>query len=538
MFVAKVLKAAALSVALSAGLMGAAQAVTLNLHNGSDPRTLDPAKASGNWEDRVISDMIEGLMTLDIKGNPILGQAASYEISDDKMTYTFTLRDDIFWSDGTPVTAKDFVTGLERLANPATASEYAYLMSFITGFSQINDGSVTDMSTLGVKALDDKHVEYKLNGPTPYFLGALTHYTAYPVPTHVVEAKGEDWSAPANIVGNGPYHVIEWVPGSYLKSVKNDLYYDAANVQIDEIMYYVLEDNPAALNRYRAGEFDILSDFPPDQYQMLQANYSGQAHVAPFLGVYYYNMNQLEGNVLADKDIRKALSISVMREVIGPEVLGTGELPAYGWVPPGASNYEGEQYLPEWADTPYEERVAEAKAILESKGYTAQNPLPLRLRYNINDAHQRIAIAIAAMWEPIGVKIEMLTAEGGVHYDALESGDFEVGRAGWIMDYDDPSNVLDLLKSGVQQGDRINWGNNYGRWSNAEYDSLLAQAANEVDLVKRAGLMHQAEKIAMDDFAVMPIYWYVSNWVVSPKVTGFEDNAADRHFVRYMTKSE
>ncbi len=538
MIVAKFLKAAALSVALTAGLIGTAQAVTLNYHNGADPRTLDPAKQSGNWEDRPISSMIEGLMTIDAKGTPILGQAASYEISEDGLTYTFTLRDDIFWSDGTPVTAKDFVTGIHRLADPAIAAEYAYLMGFVEGFSAVNDGSVTDFNTIGVKALDDKTVEYKLNAPTAFFLGALTHPTAYPAPTHKVEEFGEDWASAANLVGNGPYVVVEWVPGSYLRAVKNEMYYDAANVQIDEIVFHILEDEAAALNRYKAGEFDLLSDFPTDQYAALQQNNPGEAHVAPFLGVYYYNLNQTEGSVLADIDIRKALSMAVNREVIGPEILTTGELPAYGWVPPGTSNYEGEQYLPDWADLPYDQKVAEAAAIMASKGYTQANPLTITLRYNINVAHERIAVAIASMWEQIGVRAELMSAETGVHYDALEAGDFTVGRAGWLLDYDDPSNMLELLKTGVPQGDTINWGNNYGRYSNPEYDALLAKAATETDLTVRAGILHEAERLAMDQFASMPIYYYVSNWVVSPKVTGFEDNAVDRHLVRYLSKAE
>ena len=532
------LKATLIAGAAALMMSTSALAVTLNLHNGPDPRTLDPGKASGVWEDRPISDMIEGLMTIDPKGQPILGQAASYEVSEDGLTYTFKLRDDIFWSDGTPVTAKDFVTGMQRLANPATASEYAYLMNFIAGFPEVNSGDNKDVTSIGVKAIDDKTVEYKLTTPTPYFVAALTHYTGFPVPSHVVEKAGEDWSKVGTIVGNGPYVVTEWVPGSYIKSIKNDKYYDAENVQIDEIMYHILEDIPAALNRYRAGEFDILSDFPPDQYEMLQRDYAGQAHVAPFLGVYYYNMNQSEGSVLADMDVRKALSLAVNREVIGPDILGTGELPAYGWVPPGVANYEGEQYMPDWATLPYEEKVAQAKTIMEGKGYTQANPLPIRLRYNINDAHQRIAVAIAAMWEQIGVKVELITAEGGPHYDALEAGDFEIGRAGWIMDYDDASNMLDLLKCGTKQGDTINWGNNYGRYCNPKFDELMTEASKETDLVKRAGYLHEAEKLAMDEFANMPIYYYVSNWVVSPKISGFEDNAADKHLVKYLSKSE
>lgn len=531
MKITRALKGAAAFGTLALLLMStSAMAVTLNLHNGGDPRTLDPAKASGNWEDRPISDMIEGLMTLDAKGETILGQAASYEISEDGLTYTFTIRDDASWSDGTPVTANDFVTGMQRLALPATASEYAYLMNFIKGFAAINDGSETDLSTLGVTAVDDKTVRYELSTPTPYFLSALTHYTAYPVPAHKVEELGDAWSSAGNIIGNGPYVVTEWVPGSYLKSVKNDLYYDAENVQIDEVIYHIVEEDAAALNRYRAGEFDILSSFPADQYELLQQQYAGQAHVAPFLGIYYYVMNQQDGSVLQDVNIRRALSTTIMREVIGPEVLGTGEVPAYGWVPPGTSNYEGEDYMPAWASEPYEDRVAAAKAAMEAAGYTPENPLTLQLRYNTSENHQRIAVAIGAMWEQIGVKIELFNAEVGVHYDALQAGDFQVGRAGWLMDYDDASNTLELLKSGT--------GNNYGRYKNEEFDALLEEAARETDLVARAALLHRAEAIAMDEFGAIPIYYYVSKWVISPKISGFEDNAVDRHLVRYMSKSE
>ena len=515
----------------------AASAVTLQLHNGGDPRTLDPGQVSGNWEDRPVSDYIEGLMTIDAAGTPILGQAASYDVSEDGLVYTFTLRDDVMWSDGTPVTARDFVVGAQRLQDPAKAADYAYLMHFIKNAEAINSGEIADFDELGVKALDDKTVEITLNSPTPYLLGALAHYTAYPVPSHVVDEVGDQWTAMENIVGNGPYVPVEWVPGSHVRSVKNEHYYDAANVQIDEVVYHITEDDNSALNRYRAGEFDILSSFPADQYQLLQDQYPGEAHVAPFLGVYYYVMNQTDP-ALADVRVREALSISINREVIGPDVLGTGELPAYGWVPPGTSNYDGDDYAPAWASEDYDARIERAKTLMTEAGYGPDKPLNLQLRYNTNENHRRIAVAIGAMWEQIGVTIELFNAEVGPHYDALQAGDFQIGRAGWLMDYDDPSNMLDLLKTGISQGDGINWGNNYGRYSNEEYDSLLAQAATELDLVARAGLMHQAEAIAMDEFGVLPIYYYVSKWVVSPKISGFEDNAVDRHLVRYMSKAE
>ncbi|HEY0917695.1 MAG TPA: peptide ABC transporter substrate-binding protein, partial [Devosia sp.] len=341
---------------------GAAQAVTLNLGNGSEPGSLDPHKVSGDWENRIVGEYMEGLVAEDIRANAIPGQAESWTISDDGLVYTFKLRSDALWSDGVPVTAQHFVDAFQRLFDPATASEYAYLQTPIKNSAKIQSGEITDFSQLGVKAIDDKTLEITLEASTPYFLQALTHYTAYPIRKDVIEKFGDQWTQPGNIVGNGPYNIVEWVPGSYLRGVKSDTYYGKDALKIDEIRWENTEDLTAALNRYRAGELDILTDFPADQYEFLQQNYPGQAHVAPFLGIYYYVLNQSKPP-LDDVNVRKALSISVLRDVIGPDVLGTGELPAYGWVPDGTANYEGVPYAPEWAEQPYEQRVAEAKQL-------------------------------------------------------------------------------------------------------------------------------------------------------------------------------
>ncbi len=538
MKVTQVLKAVALGGVFMFATT-AAQAVTLNMMNGSEPGTLDPHQASGDWQNRIIGDYIEGLVAEDAMADVIPGQAESWDVSEDGLVYTFHLRDGIQWSDGEPVTASDFEFAFRRLFNPATASEYAYLQYPIVGGSEIADGSMpVDSADFGVKAIDDRTVEIRLEGPTPYFLQSLTHYTGFPVPQHVVEEHGADWTKPENIVSNGPYTVVEWVPGSYVRSVKSETYYDAANVQIDEVFYYVQEDLNAALNRYRAGEYDILTDSPNDAAQMITDTMPGEGRFSPFAGIHYYVINQ-EKAPFDNVDVRKALSIAINREIIGSDIWGTGEPPAYGWVPPGTANYEGvEVYKPAYVDMPYEERVAEAKALMEAAGYNAQNPLRLQIRYNTNDNHQRLAVAIAAMWEQIGVQAELFNAETAVHYDALRAGDFEIGRAGWLLDYSDPSNTLELLKTGTMQDGTMNWGNNYGRYSNAEVDALLDQAATEGDLVARAALLGQAEKIAMDEFGAIPLAYYLASNVVKPYITGFEDNPKDVHHTRWLTKTE
>ncbi|MBN8951254.1 MULTISPECIES: peptide ABC transporter substrate-binding protein [unclassified Rhizobium] len=505
-----------------------AHAATLNIHNGGDPTSLDPQKISGDWENRIDGDIFEGLVTEDPKDNPIPGQAASWTISPDQKVYTFKLRDGIKWSDGQPVTAQDFVFAFQRLMDPKTAAQYAYLQYTIHNAEKINKGEIKDLTQLGVKAIDDKTLEITLENPTPYFLNALMHYTAYPLPKHVVEAKGDQWVKIGNIVTNGPYKPTEWVPGSHVSMVKSDQYYDAKDVKIDKVNYYTLEDQAAALKRYRAGEFDILTSFPADQYDWIQKNLPGQAHVVPFLGTYYYVMNATKPP-FNDKRVRQALSMAVNREVIGPKILGTGELPMYSWVPPGTANY-GEPAYVSWKDEPYKQKVEEAKKLLKEAGFGPDHPLKAQLRYNTNDNHKRIAVAIAAMWKPLGVDIELYNTETKVHYDEMQRGEVQIGRAGWLADYNDPINFLNLLSTGVEM--------NYGRWSNKDYDALIKQGNEEIDLKKRAEIYKKAEQLALDDSAAIPIYYYVSQNIVAPKVQGFVDNIQDIHRTRWLSIKE
>ncbi|MBB3381619.1 MULTISPECIES: peptide ABC transporter substrate-binding protein [Rhizobium] len=505
-----------------------AHAATLNIHNGGDPTSLDPQKISGDWENRIDGDIFEGLVTEDPKDNPIPGQAASWTISPDQKVYTFKLRDGIKWSDGQPVTAQDFVFAFQRLMDPKTAAQYAYLQYTILNAEKINKGEIKDLTQLGVKAIDDKTLEITLENPTPYFLNALMHYTAYPLPKHVVEAKGDQWVKIGNIVTNGPYKPTEWVPGSHVSMVKSDQYYDAKDIKIDNVNYYTLEDQAAALKRYRAGEFDILTSFPADQFDWIQKNLPGQAHVVPFLGTYYYVLNSTKPP-FNDKRVRQALSMAVNREVIGPKILGTGELPSYSWVPPGTANY-GEPAYVSWKDEPYKQKVEEAKKLLKEAGFGPDHPLKAQLRYNTNDNHKRIAVAIAAMWKPLGVDIELYNTETKVHYDEMQRGEVQIGRAGWLADYNDPINFLNLLSTGVEM--------NYGRWSNKDYDALIKQGNEEIDLKKRAEIYKKAEQLALDDSAAIPIYYYVSQNIVAPKVQGFVDNIQDIHRTRWLSVKE
>lgn len=500
---------------------------TLHMHNGGDPSSLDPHKISGDWENRIVGDLFEGLVTEDAQARPSPGMAERWDVSDDGLVYTFHLRD-AKWSDGEAVTAHDFVFALRRLMNPETAAKYAWIQFPIKNAKAINKGEA-ELDTLGVEAVDDKTLRVTLENQTPYFIGALTHYTAYPVPRHAYDKHGDDWVKPENIVSNGPYKAVEWIPGSHVRSAANEHHHAAAGLDIREVVYYVLEDAAAALKRYEAGEFDILTEFPTDHIERLREERAGELFVAPFQGLYYYVFNH-NSPAMKDERVREALSMAVNRKVVVDKILGTGEIAAYSWVPPGMDNSR-EPYEAKWKDTPYEERLARAKELMAEAGYGEDNPLKVTLRYNTNENHKRVAVAISGMWKPLGVETELVNTEVKVHYDDLQANTgFDIARAGWLADYNDPVNMLELLSPDSQY--------NYGRWQSEEFGELMKQAEAETDLAKRADLFYNAEQLAIDASAAIPIHYYVSRNIVSPKIGGFENNVRDVHRTRYLTKSE
>jgi len=489
-----------------------------------EPASLDPHKVSGTWENYVVGDMFVGLTTENPQAMAVPGVAKSWTISDDGLTYVFKLRKSL-WSDGTPLTAHDFLYSLQRILLPETAAEYASLLYIIKGAEAINGGKAT-VETLGVKALDDYTLEIILNGPAPYFLDLLTHYTSYPVPKHVIEKVGKLWTKAENMVVNGPYKLVEWLPNTHVKVTRNDKFYDNDSVSINDVTFYTQEDRAAIQKRFRAGEIDVAMDFSSDQISWLKKNLPEETHIAPYLGIYYYPINT-SVEPFTDIRIRKALAMSVNREAIVDKVLKTGELAAYSFVPPGVAYYDKPAEV-EWKSLTHGERVKQAKMLLKEAGYGPDKPLEITLRYNTSENHKRIAIAVASMWKQIGVKAELHNSEVKVHYADLKQGDFQVARAGWIADYNDAQNFLYLLETRTGP-------NNYGRYSNPEYDAMMLQAEKTSDLIKRGEMMHKAEAMVMHDLPVIPIYHYVSKNLVAKKVVGFVDNAKDIHRWRYIT---
>lgn len=500
----------------------AEQKTVLHRGNGSEPGTLDPHAASGDWENNVIGDLFLGLLTEAADGSPIAGAAESWKVSTDGLVYTFALRKDGKWSDGEPVTADDYVFAFRRILDPNLAAKYANLLYTIKNGKAYNTGEAKK-EDLAVKAIDAHTLEVTLESPAPYFLTQLTHYTSFAVPKHVVEQHGKDWIKPENIVSNGAYKLAEWNAQNYIKIVKNELFYDAANVHIEEVYFYPIEDRAAALKRFRAGELDMNMSFPSEQYQWLQENMPTEVDVTPKLGIQYYAINQrLEK--YQDPKVREALNLVIDRKILVEKVQGLGQVEAYAFVPPMGS-YQPAQFS--FASMSMDERIARAKNLLAEAGYSEENPLTVEIKYNTSEGHKKNAIAIASMWKEIGINTTMLNSETAVHYDGLKEGDFDIGRAGWIGDYADAQNFLMLFEPIVL---------NYGAYSNDAFNKLMTTAAITSDLTKRAKILQQAEQIMLDDFGIIPLYYPVSSYLVGSYIKGWQGNAENIHRSRWISK--
>ncbi|MGJ8514941.1 peptide ABC transporter substrate-binding protein [Carnimonas bestiolae] len=499
-----------------------AEARTLQMGIGGELASFDTSQVSGGvWESQVLMDVFEGLVQKDPKGNLVPGMASDWVVSKDGKTWTFRIRSNAKWSDGTPVTADDFVFGWQHLLNPDNASKYAYMLYPVKNAKAINLGKQAP-DTLGVKSLDDGNTfQVTLNEPVPYFEELMTHYTAYPLPKHVVEKYGKDWVKMSNIVTNGAFTPTNWVSQSSITTVKNRYYYDAKKVALDGVVYNNIENLNAMVARYRGGQLDIAHShgFPVSQLKSLKRTMPKDTHTAPWLGNEYYVLNQRKGEPTADPRVRKALSLAIRRDILAEKIAQGAFNATNAFVPAGIHGYQPQAN--DELSKPYDERLKEAKALMKEAGYSPEHPLHLHLRFNSDDWNRSNAVAISSMWQPLGVTTELDNAEATVHYQAIARGDFDAARAGWVADYNDPQNFLTLMETGV--------GNNYGAYSNSAYDKLMHQAATTMDPGKRYQILEQAEKLAMNDYAVIPLLTQVSRNLVNPDIKGWEDNISDDH---------
>lgn len=496
-----------------------AEEQVLRWGNGAEPGSLDPHRTQGVPGSNIGRDLFEGLMSEAPDGTVIAGAAESWEISDDGRTYRFSLRPEARWSNGDPVTADDFVYSLRRSLDPATLSNYTFILNPILNAEAVAAGELPT-SEVGVRALDTHTLEIRLENITPYFLGLLTHSASYPVHPPSAEAHGNQYARPGNMVSNGAYRLEEWVVQSHVKLVRNEHYWDNGHTTIDEVWYYPTEDQTAELSRFRAGELDLSNAIPKRQVDWIRENLPEELVISPYLGTYYFGFNLTRPPFQDNPELRRALALAVDRDIITGQVTNAGEVPAYGWVPP-VQNYTGQQ-MPEAAWT-QEERVEEARRLYALAGYSEENPLRTRILYNTQEDHRRIAVAIASMWkQTLGVEVEILNQEWKVFLDTRQQKiETELYRSGWIGDYNDAYTFAELFGSGS--------GLNHTGYSSPDYDRLLREASAEGDMKRRAELLQQAERVLVEDLPIMPLYFYVTARLVRPWVGGYTPNIMDHH---------
>lgn len=491
--------------------------------NGAEPSSLDPQLTTGTWESTIIMDLFEGLLTRDAAGNSIPGVAESWDVSDDGLRYTFHLRNDAKWSDGTPLTSADFVYSWRRLLSPELAAPYAYMLYPILNASAVNAGELS-ADSLGVQASDPHTLDVTLEHPTSYLLEMLSHASTYPVPRSAIEQYGSDWTKPGHMISNGAFVMAEWISHDHITAKKNADFHDAANVALDEVRFLPIDDSRAALNRFRAGGVDMASPLPTDRVQWAREHLSDALHESPTLATFYFAFNQRPGSVLNDKRIREALNLALRREVITEHVTKLDQPSAFSLVPPAIKDYDGPRF--DFADESADERLAKAKRLMQEAGYGPDNPLQITVDYITNQDTKRIPVAMAAMWKPLGVEVTLNNSDAAVYYAKLRQGDFQIGMAPWNADYNDASNFLDLFRTGVP--------NNHSGYSNADYDALMGQAARELDTDRRAEIMADAERVLLEDYAMLPLYFYIKLALVSPSLSGWETSPMDDHLSRWM----
>ena len=495
----------------------------LNRGNGAEPESLDPAFAGSTMEANILGDLMVGLTTLDAAARPIPGMAERWETSPDGLTWIFHLRK-ARWSDGTPVTAQDFLFAWQRLLDPATASRFAQNLWLIKNARAVTTGAMP-VSALGVTAPDPLTLKLVLAHPAPYLPELLTLPGALPLPR-------KPSFKPGNYVSNGPYLLKAWTPNDRVTLTKNPRFYDAASVKIDTVNYFPTADTQAALRRLRAGELDMQTPLPTAQVPWMRANMPGALHIMPSLALAYIAMN-LRDPALTDSRVRRALNLVYDREAVAQKIMKLGETPAYSYVPPGVANYRsvgsdqnksGPQL--DFKPMPLAARLTLARRLMQDAGYGPFNKLTLTYATTGNPDSKRLAAVFQAMARQIHVDVRITVSDYPLLLRALRRGQYQLGYTTWLADFSDASNFLDLLRSGSP--------GNYAGYANPKFDAAMAAAENEPDAARRAGLLQRAEAIALADLPWLPIRFLSQSEAVGPRAGGYIPNPSDFNRSRWL----
>ncbi|WP_127575405.1 peptide ABC transporter substrate-binding protein [Paenibacillus barengoltzii] len=490
---------------------------TLRINLSAEPPTFDPAQAQDSQANTVLKLMYEGLTRMDESGQVIPAAAESWDIDGTK--YTFHLRKDATWSNGDPVTANDFVFAWERVLSPNTdpAAPYAYQLYYLKNAQEYNEGTITDFSQVGVKAVDDYTLEVELVAPTPYFLGLTSFYTFYPV--HQSVKDDPKWAVDqSKMIVNGAFTLTNWVKGQTIEVTKNENYWDKANIKLNKITMSLVNSSATELASYQNNELDRAGapngEIPTDQIPILKDQLKDELDIKGIASTYYYEFN-VTAKPFDNVNIRRAFSMAIDRQKIVDNVTLGGQVPAFGFVPPGIKGLNDE-YRNEHKDDYFTENVEEAKKLLEQgmkeEGYTK---LPeITLTYNSSEAHKKIALAVADMWKTnLGVDVKTENQEWAVFIENRQNLNYQIARAGWSADYNDPMTFLDMWVTGG--------GNNDTGFSNEEYDKLIKEAKTSDDMAVRDKNFARAEEILIKDNQVlMPIYYYTNVSATKPWLKG------------------
>ncbi len=512
-----VVLAAALALALTwlpKQAANPAHATVLRRGNGPEPESLDPHQARSEAALTILRDLYEGLTEIGPDGTPVLAAADRCDISPDGRTYRFHLRSGARWSNGDPVVAEDFAAAWRRLVDPHSGAQYADLLAPVRGAAAIT-GGLAEAATLAVQAPDPATLIVELAHPAAYFLGVLAHPATFPIHRASLAAHGRAFAKPGVMVSNGAFVLTRWDFGSHLVARRNRHYWNDAATRLEGVEYYSFAEPGTELRAFRSGELDITATIPAAQATWIREHLGRELHVAPQLAVYYLGLNMKRPPFAQSPELRRALSLAIDRERLVRLVTASGESPAYTFVPPGIFGYSPP--LPDYAVWPPAQRLARARQLLAEAGM-AEHPPRLELRYNSSELHARIATAIAQMWkQALGIETSLHAEEFKVLLQDIDRGDVtQVFRASWIGDYDDAYSFLQVLKS--------DFGINLPRYANADYDGLLARAADESDATARRNLLQRAEAVMLADQPVIPLYFYVAKHLVSARVHGWRDN--------------
>lgn len=493
-------------------------------NNGSEPSSLDPHKVESDVENNIISDLFEGLVSVSPTGEIEPRLAEKWE-NKDNTVWTFHLRPGVTWSDGTAITAQDIVWSWQRLVSPLTASPYASYpgnMHIVNG-AEIAQGKKAP-ETLGVKALDDATLVVTLTQPNAAFLAMLAHPSLVPLDKVLISRYGDKWTKPEHMVTSGPYKLSQWVVNERIVAERNPRYWDNAHTVINKVTYLPISSETADVNRYKAGEIDIVYTVPINQFAQLKKTMGDQLDVSPQLATYYYEFNTTRPP-FNDSRVRRALNMALDKDIIAEKVLGQGQRPAWLISQPDIGGVE--LHNPEYANWPRDKRIAEAKKLLSEAGYNESHPLVFNLLYNTSESHQRIAIAASSMWKKnLGVEAKLQNQEWKTMLDTMHTHNFDAVRYAWIADYDDAATFLNNFRTGDSE--------NTSQYSNPAYDEALRNAAKASDTMVRGKFYQQAEDLLGQDVPAIPVYHYVRTHLVKPWVGGFTPDKLGYYYSKDM----